>query len=202
MLPENSPNQRAAGSDEGSPLVAGEDPGSVFERFTRRLVGLARRHLDERLQVKVDPEDVVQSAYKSLFLRYGEGALAAEGWEGLWGLLTTITLRKCADRARFHRAERRDQAREAAPAKNTEDDTWREAAGREPTPDQAAVLAETVEGLLRRLDVDERTIIEMSLQGFSTLEISERMGRAERSVRRLREHVRKRLERQQAEGAL
>jgi hypothetical protein len=28
------------------------------------------------------------------------------------------------------------------------------------------------------------------------------MGRAERSVRRLREHVRKRLERQQAEGAL
>ena len=43
-----------------------------FERFTRRLIGLARRHLDERLQHKIDPEDVVQSAYKSLYIRYGD----------------------------------------------------------------------------------------------------------------------------------
>ncbi len=178
-----------------------EDPRLVFERFSRRLIGLARGHLDARLQHKVDPEDVVQSAYKSLLLRYGEGALAAEGWEGLWGLLTMITVRKCADRARFHRAERRDVRREAAPTAADGSPAWREALGREPTPDQAVVLAETVEGLLGRLDADERTMIEMSLQGFSTQEISERTGRAERSVRRLRERVRKYLERQQAEAA-
>src|SRR5262249_47226635 len=93
--------------------VAGEESPEAFERLTRRLLGLARTHLHERLRHKVDPEDVVQSAYKSFFLRYGEGALAAEGWEGLWGLLTRITLRKCADRARYYRAERRDLAREA-----------------------------------------------------------------------------------------
>src|SRR6187402_3281387 len=88
-----------------------------FERFTRRLIGLARGHIDARLRHKVDLEDVVQSAYKSFFLRYGEGALATEGWDGLWGLLTVITLRKCADRARYHQAECRDVKREqTAPA--------------------------------------------------------------------------------------
>src|SRR5262245_63375800 len=103
------------------PVPGADAPGAdarlAFERFTRRLIGLARRHLDARLQHKIEPEDVVQSAYKSFFLRYGEGALAAEGWDGLWGLLTLITLRKCADRVRHYRAQRRDVGREhAAPS--------------------------------------------------------------------------------------
>jgi RNA polymerase sigma-70 factor (ECF subfamily) len=174
---------------------------AALERFTRRLIGLARNHLDARLLHKIDPEDIVQSAYKSFFLRYGEETLAAEGWDGLWGLLTRITLRKCADRVRYYRAERRDIAREApAPARADSADPWREAAGHEPTPEQAAVLAETVEQLLRGLDGDERSIIELSLQGYSTQEISEQLGRAERSVRRLRERVRMQLERLQADG--
>jgi RNA polymerase sigma-70 factor, ECF subfamily len=180
---------------------AAVDARAVFERFTRRLVALARTQLDARLQHKIEPEDVVQSAYKSFFLRYGEGLLAAEGWEGLWGLLTRITLRKCADRVRYHRAERRDLAREATAPVGAEDaEPWRDAVGREPTPEEAAVLTETTENLLRGLDGDERQIIELSLQGYSTEEISECLGRASRSVRRLRERVRMQLERLQ-EGA-
>jgi hypothetical protein len=38
------------------------------------------------------------------------------------------------------------------------------------------------------------------LQGYSTEELSERLGRAFQSVRRLRERVRKRLTRLQGEG--
>jgi RNA polymerase sigma-70 factor (ECF subfamily) len=193
MATDNPPGGARAGTDE-----AGR---AVFEHFTRRLIGLARSQLDVRLQHKIDPEDVVQSAYKSFLLRYGEGALAAEGWDGLWGLLTVITLRKCADRVRYHRAELRDVAREAAaPAEGPE--PWRDAAGREPTPEQAAVLAETVERLLAGLDADERRVVELSLQGYSTQEISAHLGRAARSVRRLRERVRKQLERLQGEGAV
>src|SRR5438309_1112705 len=93
--------------------VPDTDPGAAFERFSRRLIGLARTHLHGRLKEKVDPEDVVQSAYKSLLARYGDEALAADGgWQGLWGLLTMITIRKCADRARYHQAECRDLQRE------------------------------------------------------------------------------------------
>jgi RNA polymerase sigma-70 factor (ECF subfamily) len=178
-------------------VPAADSPaGADFERFTRRLIGLARAHLDVRLQHKIEPEDVVQSAYKSFFVRYGEGTLAAEGWDGLWGLLTTITLRKCADRVRFYRAEKRDAAREAsAPAGSENAEPWRDAVARDATPEQAVVLAETVEQLLSKLDADERPVVELSLQGYTTPEISERLGRAERSVRRLRERVRHQLER-------
>jgi RNA polymerase sigma-70 factor, ECF subfamily len=191
-----NPTQTCDGS---SPPV---DPRLALEQFSRRLIGLARAHLAAQLQHKIDPEDVVQSAYKSLLLRYGEGALAAEGWEGVWGLLTTITVRKCADRARFHQAERRDVRREAAAPSGSDDGSWRDALSREPTPDQAAALAEIVEGLLSRLNAEERIMLELSLQGFSVQEISQQTGRAERSVRRLRERVRKFLERQHAEASL
>jgi RNA polymerase sigma-70 factor (ECF subfamily) len=171
-----------------------------FDRFTRRLVGLARSHLHERLQHKIDPEDVVQSAYKSFIDRYGaEDARPIEqGPDGLWSLLTLITLRKCADRIRYHKAERRDIAREAAAPSGEEPEPWREAAGHEPTPEHAAALAEIVEQILRDLSPAERPIVEMSLQGYSTQEISEHLGRAERSVRRLRERLRMHVERLQA----
>jgi RNA polymerase sigma-70 factor (ECF subfamily) len=171
---------------------------AVFERFTRRLIGLARNHLDSQFRHKIDPEDVVQSVFKSFFIRYDEGALAAEGWDGLWGLLACIAVRKCADRVRYHRAECRDLAREAQASTGAEE-PWRDAVGREPTPDEAMVLAEAVEDLLRGLDGDERRIVELSLQGYETAEISETLGRAERSVRRVRERVRRRLEQLQAE---
>ena len=187
-------------SDVMDRLRAGDEAAAreVFQRFVRRLVRLARSQFDAVLRRKVDPEDVVQSAYKSFFLRYGAGKLEVRDWDNLWGLLTVITLRKCLDRVEYHRAERRDVQREAAAqpgAAGTE--PWWEAVAREPTPEEAAVLAETVEHLLRSLAEDERPVLEMSLQGYTTQEISERLALAERSVRRLRERFRKQLERMQ-----
>jgi RNA polymerase sigma-70 factor (ECF subfamily) len=175
----------------------GDAARAIFEHFTPRLIALARGRLDARLRQRVDPEDVVQSAYKSFLILLGGGAFTDGGWDGLWGLLTLITLRKCADRARYHRAACRDAGREAA-ARPGAPELVCQAAGREPTPEEGAVLAETVEALLGGLDADERPIVELSLQGHSTQEISERLGRAERSVRRLRERVRRQLEGMQA----
>ena len=185
-------------------LRTGEDAAAreVFVRFAARLAGLARRHLDARVGAKVDPEDVVQSAYKSFFLRQRDGTLDVGTWDGLWGLLTMITLRKCADRAAYYRAEKRDVARETSTG-SADDSTpgvVDMALDREPQPDEAAALAETVEALFRTIeDPDERAILELSLQGHTATEISEQLGRAERSVRRIREHIRKRLERMQTE---
>jgi RNA polymerase sigma factor (sigma-70 family) len=183
-------------------LATDVNPRAAFEHFSRRLIGLARAHLHGRLKHKVDPEDVVQSAYKSLLAQYGDESLAAEGWEGLWGLLTLITVRKCADRARYYQAECRELRRERDASCNSDSNpAWLMAAGREPTPDEALLLIETVTDFLQQLNGDERKIVELSLQGYSTQEISRETGRAERSVRRLRERVRKHLEQQQAEAA-
>jgi RNA polymerase sigma-70 factor (ECF subfamily) len=182
-------------------LHAGDEEAAreIFQRFVGKLVELARHQFDAVLRRKVDPEDVVQSAYKSFFLRYGAGQIDVRDWGNLWSMLTLITLRKCLDRVAYHQAERRDVQREAAAqagAPGTE--PWWQAVARDPLPEEAAVLAETVELLLRGVDEDERPILEMSLQGYTTPEISAQLGRPERSVRRLRERVKKRLQRLQA----
>jgi RNA polymerase sigma-70 factor, ECF subfamily len=178
-------------------LRSGEDQAAnaVFERYTRQLVALARGRLDERLAGKVDPEDLVQSAYKSFLLRQRAGQLDVGNWKSLWGLLAIITLRKLADRTAYYQTDKRDAGRELSPLDSSRTPAWQIAIDREPSPEEAALLAEIVEALFRDLDVDERPILELSLQGYSATEISEQLGRAERSVRRLRERIRKRLER-------
>jgi RNA polymerase sigma-70 factor (ECF subfamily) len=173
----------------------------LFGRFAHQLIALALRHIDAALRQKVDPEDVVQSVYKSFFVRYGDGNLNIVNWNSLWGLLTLITVRKCAERAAYHRAECRDAAREVSPPREDEPAPWLEPLGREPTPHEAAMLSETVEQLFAALDEDERPVLELSLQGYTTREISEQLGRAERTVRLLREGVRHRLERMQRESS-
>jgi RNA polymerase sigma-70 factor, ECF subfamily len=170
----------------------------VFQRFVDKLIRLARRQFDAVLRSKVDPEDVVQSAYKSFFLRYGEGKIEIRDWGNLWGMLTVITLRKCFDRVEYHRAALRDVRKEAtAQPGSTGSQPWWEAVAREPTPEEAAMLAETIEHLLRGLEIEERPILEMSLRGYTSTEISQELGLGERTVRRMRERIRKKLERMQ-----
>jgi RNA polymerase sigma-70 factor (ECF subfamily) len=179
-------------------LRAGEDAAAreVFDRFAGRLVALARRRFNRLLARKVDPEDVVQSAFKSFFVRHREGKLEVGDGGGLWNMLTLITLRKCADRAEYFGADRRDAAREATGSHGGDrPDPGVIALDREPRPEETVVLAEMVEHLFRDVDPHERPVLELSLQGYTAPEISERLGRAERSVRRLRERIRKRLER-------
>ncbi len=169
----------------------------VFHRFARRLIGLARGRLGG-LAPKVDPEDVMQSVFKSFFRRQAEEPFDLAGWDGLWALLVVITVRKCgAQKRRFHAAAR-DVRRETAPADDAFGAAW-EGVAREPTPEEAALLAETVEQLFRGLDAGDRSVLELGLQGYKAPEISAQVGRAERSVYRVLERARGRLERLAAE---
>ncbi len=174
--------------------------GELFGRFAHQLIALAQRHIGAELRHKVDAEDIVQSTYKSFFIRYGAGNLEVVNWNSLWGLFTLITVRKCAERAAYHRAERRDVAREVD-LPGDQPASWQDPIGREPTPQEAAMLNETIYRLLADLDEEDRPILELSLQGYSTREISEQVGRAERTVRLLREGIRHRLERMQRESS-
>jgi RNA polymerase sigma-70 factor (ECF subfamily) len=167
----------------------------VYERFARRLIGLARRRIDSQLRQKVDPEDVTQSAYKSFFRRQARGEFELRDWDSLWGLLAAITLHKCGHRIDYYRAARRDVHREATPLPRAENSnqSW-EAIAREPTPSEAAVLAETVEELMRGLEGYQRQIVQLRLQDYTVAEISVKVGYTERTVHRILKQVRKRLE--------
>ena len=183
-------------------LRAGEDAAAreIFERFTGRLVALACHQVDALVQHQVDFEGMAPSAGKSFFLREREGPPRAEKWDGLWGLLTLLTLRQCADRVEHFPAGKRDARPDVAAAPGQDDDAWRESIDREPTPMEAAMLHETIKHLHRQLTVPERLIFQLSLQGYTAREIGQRLGRAEHSVRRLRDQIRRRLERLQGEA--
>jgi RNA polymerase sigma-70 factor, ECF subfamily len=174
----------------------------IFHRFARRLIGLARTRLSPAVRQKVDPEDVMQSVFKSFFRRDNDEHFDLEGWDSLWSLLTVITLRKCGYRTRHFRAARRDVEREVSPQPDPDDSSaeW-EAIAREPTPVEEALLTETVEQLFRGLDERDRRIVELSLQGYKPPEISDQLGIAERTVYRQLERVKGRLERLGADDA-
>jgi RNA polymerase sigma-70 factor (ECF subfamily) len=176
-------------------LRAGDDAAArrVFEQFAGRLVGLARSRLSNRLRQKVDAEDVAQSVFKSFFAGHAEGQYQLVSWDSLWGLLADITMRKCARKAEFYQAGRRDVAREV-PGAEFSGGSWQGLA-RDPTPSEAAMLTETLEQLLTGLEPHERDMVVFDLQGYTIQEISERTGRAERSVYRILARVRKRLQR-------
>lgn len=175
----------------------------LYERFAKRLVGLANLHLQDHLRAKVDPEDVMQSAWKSFFRRHAAGEFDLRSWDSLWSLLTVITVRKCSRRAEYYRAARRDVRREIrAPGSDDEGDaSGLEGTARDASPYETAVLTEMVEHLFRGLQGRECRIVQYSLEGHPAPEIAARVGVSERSVYRLMERIKARLERLNAEEA-
>jgi RNA polymerase sigma-70 factor, ECF subfamily len=162
----------------------------IFEQYARHLVRLARDHLDRSVRRKLDPEDVVQSAFKSFFARMRDAPFGLENPHSLWSLLVCITLRKCRHKVRDFHSQRHDVRREDDSAAS-----W-QALARGPTPSEAAILAETLEQLFGRLKERECQIVQMYLQGDQIEEIQAQVERSEFTVRQVLKRARKCLESQ------
>src|SRR5262249_31910176 len=78
---------------------------------------------------------------------------------------------------------RRDVGKADAAPQNEDAASWlTEAIDREPTPLEAAVFDETVEQMMSRLTARGRTIIELSLQGYTVPDISTQLDCSECTV--------------------
>jgi RNA polymerase sigma-70 factor (ECF subfamily) len=173
-------------------LRAGDDAAAteVFNRFARRILGLARQQLHATLRPKVDPEDVLQSVFRSFFHRQREGHFAIENWDSLWGILMVMTLRKCRRRNQYYRADRRDAKRETHWDAEGEAESDPGVFARDPTPSEAAILIELVGRLMRDLPDEDRAVLTLHLQGCTIAEIKAQTGRAMRTIRRVLERIR------------
>jgi RNA polymerase sigma-70 factor (ECF subfamily) len=112
-----------------------------------------------------------------------------------------ITVRKCRNKVKHYQAACRDVRQEARESEPSSPPVGWRMFDREPTPLEAAVFAEILERLQQTFDPEDQSIVALYLQGRSVQEISHQLQRAERTVRRVCQRVRKRLERELTEDA-
>jgi RNA polymerase sigma-70 factor (ECF subfamily) len=167
----------------------------LFERYTPRLIALARQRLSTRLARRLDPEDVVQSAYRS-FCAADADRFMLQSRGDLWRLLASITLHKLQHQVHRHKALKRSVENERGFGGESSLESFKgNTATREPAPDQAVIMAEELEGLLRGLKPLDSRIVSLRLEGYRIEEIASETDRSERWVRRVLELVKVRLSR-------
>lgn len=162
----------------------------LFDDYGARLVALARSRLSAKLARRLDPEDLVQSAFRSFFHGLEQGRYAVAQTGDLWRLLVAITLHKLYRKARHHAAGKRAVGREEVLGPRP--DAWPFAMrrlARGPSPEAAAALAEELEHLLAGLGRAQREVAELRLRGHTQDEIATVVGRSQRTVRRWLEEI-------------
>jgi len=85
----------------------------VFLTYVERLLRLAGGRLSQRLACRIDPEDIVQSVFRTFFVRLREGQFTLNEEDDLGRILVGITIRKALRQVAFHRAAKRDRGQEA-----------------------------------------------------------------------------------------
>jgi DNA-directed RNA polymerase specialized sigma24 family protein len=166
--------------------------GPLWERYFRRLVGLARQKLRARPNGLADEEDVALSAFDSFCRGAEQGRFPRlEDRDDLWRLLLVIAARKVAHHARDAAREKRGGGKVLAEADLARDEAGGGEAllarvmGNEPAPDFAAEVAEEWRRLLDRLGDDTlRTIAVMRMDGHTVEEIADHLGVSVRTVER------------------
>ena len=166
--------------------------------YGNRVERLADRHISGGLQRRVGPEDVVQSVCRTFVRRAKEGEFELPDSGALWALLCAITLSKVRRQARFHLRQKRTMNREQhLDSIAAESSTGgMELKGTTPAPDDAVEFADQFEQIINDLNDEERQLVDLKLQQCENDEIAEQMGCSERTVRRLLNRVRTRLERE------
>jgi RNA polymerase sigma-70 factor (ECF subfamily) len=184
-------------------LVAalGAGDAAKAEEFWRQfgpvLHRIADKNLGERWRRRFGPEDVAQSVCRTFFRRARGGQLRLSDGESLWALLCAITLNKIREKVRFHSRQKRSLDKEAHALPSPDESTASGFAlfAPDPTPAQAAEFADQLEQLLSVLGEEERQILDLKLQDCTNEEVAQRLGKSERTVRRILKHVQARLAR-------
>ena len=94
---------------------------TLFDRYCERLMRLAKRRIGQRMASRVDPEDVIQSAFRTFFVRVRNDEFTFDGEDDLFKLLVRLTVNKALRQIAHHRAAKRDPHREAGQGTDSTD---------------------------------------------------------------------------------
>ena len=175
-------------------LKAGGDSAAqhLWQRYFDRLVHLARSRLRSarRAGVVEDEEDAALSAFDS----FCRGATAGRfsqlaDRDDLWRLLVVITVRKVFGQLHRQGAQKRGGGRlvgeSALIGAAAEGGGLDRFAGQEPGPEMAAAVVDEYRRLRGDLKTETlRQVLDLRLEGYTREEIAQRLGCAERAVKR------------------
>jgi DNA-directed RNA polymerase specialized sigma24 family protein len=162
-------------------LKAGDPAAAkpLWDCYFARLVALARARLRSAGRTAADEEDVALSAFDSFCRGAEAGRFPQLGdRDDLWQVLFLLTTRKVIGLVRREtRAKRGGQDRVAQPADAV--------VAADPTPEFAAEVAEECERLLGLLrDGRLREVAVWKMEGYTNVEIAEKLGRSVPTVER------------------
>lgn len=172
---------------------------ALWQQYFSALVALARRHLGGMPRRATDEEDVALSAMHSFCRGMAEHRFHQVNDRGdLWKLLVTITARKACEQRVRHYALKRGGGRVGGESIFGTGDAaeGHEAGigavlGREPTPELACMVAEDCRRLLDSLrDETLRQVAVLTLEGYTTAEIGEKLRCSQRRIQRKLEAIR------------
>lgn len=158
----------------------------LYRRYAGRLRALAAKQCAAELQARFDPEDIVQSVFRTFFEGMREAAYDVPHGQELWGLLFVIALHKIRNQASFHRAAKRDIGQ-------TVGSESLERQGFADDESSLAFLRLVIEDELREYPEVSRQIIRMRIEGYDISEIVTATGRSRRTVERVLQAFRAQL---------
>lgn len=159
----------------------------VFARYSPRLLSVARSRLSGMLSSRVDPDDIVQSTFKSFFRRASHGSYMVPESGDLFNLLIVIAMRKVNARSDYHQAARRDIRRSKSSSEL--DQAW------DNDEQPLRELCLTIEEICDGLSTTQKQIIALRLEGYSVDEVAQKSDRSKRTVERELQNFRKCLSR-------
>jgi RNA polymerase sigma factor (sigma-70 family) len=185
-MPENPADDREliAAFKAGSESAARD----LFDRYCEKLMQLARRRIGQRMTSRVDPEDVIQSAFRTFFIHVRNDDFTFEEKDDLFKLLVRLTVNKALRQVAHHRAAKRDPGKEVVQGSD-DGDILANLTTHEPSPEVEVAVLDELERFLRQLPVFDQQVLEMKLQGHSTTDIAEALGSYDRKIRRVLERI-------------
>ncbi|MCC9608257.1 hypothetical protein LOC68_00895 [Blastopirellula sp. JC732] len=150
----------------------------IVSRYMDKLMSAASRNLATYIQRHMEPEDVVQSTFRTFFRRHQAGKLDGynfnrEEKDGFLGFLILILIRKCQRAAR----EAAKLPKNPAGGNGSEDELSSQdldAISKEPVPQEIAAFSDLLMALTERLkNPRDQAILELRMAEVPIREISE-----------------------------
>lgn len=173
-------------------IEAGESDAAMalYLRYAQRLHHLAERQTGTELAARIDPEDIVQSVFRTFFRRASAGLYDIPAGDELWKLFLVIALNKVRRKANYHRAAKRD----VRMTSSVEEVAREPRDGTADEQEALRILRMTIDDELGKLSESEAKVISLRIEGYGIQEISERTRCARRTVERVLQRFRKQLD--------